>query len=66
MINSIFKRFLKGMVGGAVSAMIAVSYSTPQNWSDFPTVLNTLGIAFCAGALGGLLLAAQKWASWKE
>jgi len=64
--KSVLKRFVKGAIGGAVSAMVAVSYTTPSAWTDFAMVANTLGIAAVAGAIGGALLAAQKWASWTE
>lgn len=65
-LSSVLTRFLKGAVAGGISAMAVVSYVAPMAWSDFPSILNTLGIAFCGGAIAGLLLSLQKWASWKE
>ena len=65
-IYSILKRFAKGIISGAVSAMVLVQYIQPTQWSDFSSILNSLGIAASFGALTGLLLALQKWSSWEE
>lgn len=66
MYKSIIKRFLKGIIAGAVSAMGLVTINQPTVWSDFPALLNSLGLACAFGALTGLLLALNKWASWTD
>lgn len=66
MFKSVLMRFLKGAIAGAVASMSVISYQTPVVWSDFHLILNNLAIACVAGAMGGLMLALQKWASWKE
>ena len=43
-----------------------ITIATPDLWSGFVPILNSLAIAGMAGGLNGLLLALQKWASWKE
>lgn len=63
---SLIKRFLKGAIAGAVASIAMVTYQTPVVWADFNTILNTLAIAGVSGAIGGLILAVQKWASWTD
>lgn len=65
-ITSILNRFIKGIIAGAVSAMSMVAITQPSVWSDFNSILNSLGMACTFGAITGLLLALQKWSSWKE
>ena len=66
MFKSVLTRFGKGTVAGAIAAMALVSYNTPTVWSDFNSIFNALGVAAVSGAITGLLLAIQKWASWQE
>lgn len=63
---SILSRFAKGIIAGAVSAMSMVTITQPSVWSDFNSILGSLGMACTFGAITGLLLALQKWASWVE
>ncbi len=65
-IKSVLVRFGKGALSGGATAIAMVTFATPTVWSAFPTVLNTLGIAFCGGALTGLILAFEKWANWSD
>lgn len=65
-IYSVLNRFAKGIISGAVSAMVMVQFVQPTVWSDFGSIFNSLGIAGSFGAMTGLLLALQKWASWQE
>ena len=65
-LKSIFVRFLKGAISGAVTAMGLVTFAMPSVWTDFIGILNTLGIAGMAGAISGILMAAEKWANWTE
>lgn len=66
MIKSIIIRFLKGAIAGAATSMGMVTMQQPAIWSDFHTLLNSLGIAAAFGSIVGLLLALQKLASWKD
>jgi len=66
MFKSIITRFLKGIIAGAVASMCMVSITQPTAWVDFNSLLNSLGLACAFGAITGLLLAAQKWASWED
>lgn len=61
-----FTRFAKGFISGAITAMVAVPMVMPIDWTGFSTIFNSLGIALLFGGISGLLLAIQKWASWKE
>lgn len=65
-LYSILKRFAKGIIAGAVSAMGMVVITQPEVWSDFNGILASLGLSATFGALTGLLLALQKWASWVD
>jgi uncharacterized membrane protein len=62
--KAIVTRFLKGIIAGAVASMGMVALTQPTAWSDFSSLLNTLGMACAFGGITGLLLALQKWASW--
>jgi hypothetical protein len=65
-LKSVLVRFIKGALSGGATAIALVTYNVPTSWSSFPHVLNTLGIAFVGGALSGILLALEKWASWTD
>lgn len=65
-IKAVLIRFLKGAIAGAISAMCMVTISAPTVWTDIITILNSLLMAGVFGAITGLLLAGQKWASWKD
>lgn len=64
--QSVLKRFLKGLISGAVTAMGMVTLTQPSTWSDFNAIFSMLGVAGAFGAINGLLLALQKWASWQD
>jgi xanthosine utilization system XapX-like protein len=64
--KSILMRFVKGLVSGAVTSMLMVTVAAPGNWTDLVEVLSMFAIAGIFGGINGLLLAIQKWYSWKE
>lgn len=64
--RAVLKRLLKGFIGGATSAMVAVTYLVPTTWEQIGTTLNMLAIVAVAGGIGGLVLALNKWVSWKD
>lgn len=65
-VKSILTRLLKGFVSGAVTSMLMVSIVAPGNWTELHTVLSILAVSGLFGGINGLLLALQKWASWKD
>ena len=65
-IYSVLNRFAKGIISKTISTIILIQLIQPTNWSDFGSILNSLGIAAAFGALTGLLLALNKWASWTD
>ena len=65
-IQSILVRFMKGLVSGAITAMVAVPLVMPKEWIGFSDLAQNLLIAGTFGGGVGLLLAIQKWASWEE
>lgn len=64
--KSVAKRFLKGFISGAISTMVLVVIVVPANWGELETSLKGLLLAGITGGINGLLLAVQKWASWKD
>jgi len=65
-IKSVLMRFIKGIISGSISAMMLVTISAPSTWSGFLPLLQALAIAGTFGALTGLLLAIEKWATWVD
>ena len=65
-IKSTLRRFAKGFIAGAITAMTAVPVIMPSDWSGFFPILNAFAIAGVFGGMVGVLLAIEKWASWKD
>lgn len=65
-VKSTLRRFAKGFIAGAITAMTAVPVIMPSDWSGFFPILNALAIAGVFGGMVGFLLAVEKWASWKD
>lgn len=59
-------RLLKGFISGAVTSMIMVTVVAPTNWTELSSVGTLLAVSGIFGGINGLLLALQKWVSWKE
>lgn len=66
-IMIVLKRFLKGAIAGAVSAMITF-YTTGSinGWSEFNEWAGALAFAGTMGAIGGGLLALDKFFNLPE
>ena len=64
--KSVLMRFVKGFVAGAVTMMLGVSISAPANWVELMSALSILAVTGIYGGVVGLLLALEKWYSWKE
>lgn len=64
--KAVLVRFAKGAIAGAVVSMGVVTLKQPGVWLEFIPLLNNLAIAGTYGALVGLLLALNKWATWTE
>lgn len=65
-IKSVLKRLLKGFIAGAVGSMSIIVIASPANFNEIAILLKALLLAGVGGGISGLLLALQKWASWKE
>lgn len=63
--KSVLNRLLKGFISGALASMGLIVITTPVNWADIKVLLTLLAFAGIGGGINGLLLAGQKWASWK-
>ncbi len=64
--KAVLLRWFKGALAGAVVSMGIVTIKQPTVWAEFWPLLTQLGIAGLYGALTGLLLALNKWATWTE
>lgn len=64
--KSVLKRFLKGFVSGAIATMVLVPAVSPVNFNTLKIWLLALLLAGIFGGVNGLILALQKWASWKN
>ena len=65
-LESILKRFLKAAISGIFSALGLITLAMPQNWTEVPALLSMLSLACLYGALTGIIMAGQKWYSWKD
>lgn len=64
--KAVLKRFAKGLISGAVTTMAVVPVISPADFKQIKIWLITLVLAGIVGGVNGLILAVQKWASWKE
>lgn len=64
--RAVIMRFTKGAAAGAATQIALVTLQQPKTWLEFSPMLNNLGIAVTFGALVGLILAIEKWASWED
>ena len=64
--KSIIKRFIKGMLSGAIASMLLVSLVVPSSFGELATIINNLALAGAYGAVTGVLLAIQKMTSWVD
>jgi hypothetical protein len=64
--KSILMRFVKAALSGMFASMGMVTIVAPSNWLEFANLLNILAISAIYGALTGIIMAGQKWYSWKE
>jgi hypothetical protein len=64
--KSVLMRLLKGGIAGAITTMGGITYIMPTLWSEFGAILNSLALAGSFGFIVGLLMALEKWISWKE
>jgi len=67
-IKSILIRFLKGGIAGSLATITASSVILKDihTWADLPTALSLLALSGFIGFISGVILAAEKWASWTE
>ena len=65
-IEAIIKRFVKAFISGAFTSMGLIAITTPANWGDLKVLVTILAFAAIGGGLNGVIMAGQKWYSWKE
>lgn len=64
--KAVLLRFLKGALASGLASMALVTIEQPKVWTDFGPLLSSLGIAGLFGAISGLILAIEKWATWTK
>lgn len=66
MYKSIALRFAKAAIAGALAQAALISVNNIQTWADLSSALNNIVLSLTVGAVSGILMAAEKWASWTE
>lgn len=64
--KAILTRFGKAAVAGALSQMGLITIITPSNLTQVSSILASLAFSAFSGALTGVIMAGQKWYSWKD
>jgi hypothetical protein len=64
--RSIINRLAKAFIGGALGNIALLTIVMPKNWAEISTVLAMVTFACLAGGITGVILALQKWYSWKD
>jgi ABC-type proline/glycine betaine transport system permease subunit len=65
-VKSISMRFLKAAVSGMFSALGLITIAMPSNWTEVPALLSMIALACLYGAVTGVIMAGQKWYSWRD
>lgn len=65
-IKAVLKRLLKGFLSGAFASMATVAIVTSADLSQLKVQLALLAFAGISGGITGLIMAGQKWSSWKD
>jgi len=64
--RSVINRLVKAFIFGALGNLGLLTIVMPRNWTDLTTVLAMVSFACLAGGITGVLMALQKFQSWKE
>lgn len=65
-VKSVLNRFLKAFIGGAVASISITAVQSAHTFSELNTAGLALGFALFQGGIVGILLAAEKYASWSD
>jgi|JI10StandDraft_1071094.scaffolds.fasta_scaffold00879_29 hypothetical protein len=64
--KAILKRFGKSFVSGFVTSAGLLTIVDIHSWTELKTALAVILISGIAGAVNGVLMAAEKWANWEN
>lgn len=64
--KSVLARFAKAFISGAVSAAGIITVANVHTWSDLYLSLNAIALLLLIGGINGILMAVEKFATWKE
>lgn len=64
--RAVANRFLKAFLFGALSATTMVAAFSGASFDELEIWLKTVSFVLLSGGVNGVLMALQKWASWKE
>jgi hypothetical protein len=64
--RSVINRLVKAFVFGALGNLTFLTIVMPNNWADLTTILAMVSFSCVAGGITGVLMALQKWNSWKD
>ena len=63
--TSIGLRFLKAFIAGSLSTAVLITVTDPTNWQEVSYAFAALATSMMVGGINGVIMAAQKWWSWK-
>jgi hypothetical protein len=64
--RSIINRLVKAFIFGALGNLGLLTIVMPKNWVDLATIMAMVFFACVAGGITGVLMALQKWYTWKD
>ncbi len=65
-LRAIVVRFIKGGIAGALSSVTVISFANISTWTELGTALVSLTLALTVGFITGVIMAAEKWATWTD
>jgi len=61
LLKSLLLRFLRGALAGAVANMVIIATFSGTSWNDVGVWLSALALSGAVGAVGGIILTADKY-----
>lgn len=65
-LQVVSRRFIKAFVSGFCTGVAVISIGGVSQWSDLTLALNGLVVSGVMGGINGVIMALEKWASYKD
>jgi hypothetical protein len=62
----IINRLVKAFIFGALGNLTFLTIVMPKNWTEIITIFAMVSFSCVAGGITGVLMALQKWQSWRD